>query len=588
MGFDPKAMAEQLLADCGPNAGEGLDQAELERALSEAYAQGRATAYCLPDQEDSTIHELFFRVLMQSLKDFIYFKDKESRFIALTSAHAAHFGKKPEDVIGKSDSDFFPEEFSSQKLADEQRIIETGEGWSDRIEHHFLNTSGEEKWALTSKHPWRDSSGQIAGTFGHSRDITAKIKAEKALEEQYRLLETLIDVLPCRIFIRDRKHCFRLLNAEYRRGLGIGSNAEVIGKRMTDLVKDPRAQALIEEDETIMRTGAKIMHRIEYDTSPVDQGKWLSVAKVPLRNIKGVIEGIVGVSFDISAQRETERRARAVGNELAQQNQRIESELSLARRLQVALATFRFPEVMPLAGGIEVHASYLYEPSEHLAGDFFQLATIDDHRFGAFVCDVMGHGVRSALVTAVIRGLIEEHRDEMRTPARFFSRLNNVLYRLAQDPDFPRFVTATFALFDTQNRTIELANAGHPPSLCHTIEAQRADGAHLHRLATHRDPALGLIENFSYRTTHCDLIVGATYLFYTDGLTEQRNPDGVEYGREGLEETLTHFPPQSPEEMIAHLRHALERHSQADVFDDDVCALALTVGKATTKEASPA
>lgn len=581
MDFDPKKIADQLVGETKADSSATVDRSELERALSEAFSQGRASAYSLPDREDSSIHELFFRVLMSSLKDYIYFKDKDSRFIAVSAAHAKHFGLSNKEVIGRSDADFFPEEDSKQKREDEAKIIESGEGWSDRVEHHFLTSAGEERWALSSKHPWKDSSGNIAGTFGHSRDITAKVKVENALEEQNRLLETLIDVLPCRIFIRDRDHRFQLLNAEYRRGLGSASNEEVIGKRMTDLSDDPKAKALIEEDETIMQTGASIMQRIEFDTSPVDHGKWLSVAKVPLRNIDGDIEGIVGVSFDISGQREAEQRARAFGNELAQQNQQIESELALARRLQVALATFRFPEVLPLADGNEVHAAYLYEPSEHLAGDFFQLITIDEHRFGAFICDVMGHGVRSALVTAVIRGLIEEHRNEMGTPAGFFSKLNKVLFRLAQDPDFPRFVTATFALFNTKEGTIELVNAGHPPSLCNLNSTPASGEGRLRRLATQRDPALGLIEKFAYRTTVSKLEVDASYLFYTDGLTEQQNPAGIEFGREGLEKTLQSIEPPSPEQMIVDLRRALEKHANNTVFDDDVCAMALSVLKSS-------
>ena len=321
MQFDPSAVADQLLREKPGGDTSGLGRAELVHALNEAFACGKAAAQTPPELgEVGSMKEHFFDVLMESLNDFIYFKDRESRFIAMSQAHAKHFGVTPDEAVGRSDVDFFSEADAVQKRADEQAIVRTGKGWRDRVEHHTLNASGEERWALTSKHPWLDREGKIGGIFGHTKDITDKIQAERALEEQNQLFETLIDVLPCRIFIRDREHRFQLLNAEYRRSLGVKTNAEVIGKRLSELFDDPRSTALIEEDEIVMTTGARIMHRIEFDTSPVELGKWLSVAKVPLRNREGKIEGIVGVSFDVSAERQADQRARAANNELALQN----------------------------------------------------------------------------------------------------------------------------------------------------------------------------------------------------------------------------------------------------------------------------
>lgn len=572
MGLELESIVEALLT---PNDGAppaALDREQLTQALRNAYEQGQREAKPV-EGLDPSLEVIFFRELMKFIPDFVYFKDAQSRFLTLNPAHAAHFGLPIEEIVGKTDHDFFIKEDADKKFADEQKIIKTGKGFAPRLEHQ-VKANGEEMWALSTKHPWHNAKGEICGTFGHSRDVTAKTHTEQAFAKQHRLLQILINVLPCRIFVRDREHRFRLINEEYRRNLGFESMAEVIGKRFEDILGEGNIAAIEDEDETIMVTGVPVLRRVEYDISPVSRGKWVSISKVPLRGADGHIEGIVGVAFDISAQKEAEAHVRATGKELAAKNEQIESELALARKLQIALATFSFPSELNLGDGVKVRAAYLYEPSEHLAGDFFQLLQIDDHCFAAFICDVMGHGVRSALVTAVLRGLIEENREELRSPKDLFSRINRVLFRLAKDPDFPRFVTAALAVFDTRAGSIRLVNAGHPPTLLF-----REDDAkeHLHQLPVHRDPALGLIENFSYRVSEIPIASHCSYIFYTDGILEQPNEKGFEFGREGIFSALEALKPGDPEALIHRLEQSLIVYAGWTSFADDVCAMALSI-----------
>ncbi len=577
MEFDAKAAADALLREDGGTHSSAPDRERLEAALRAAYEQGCADCRRTTRPREASLHEIFFRELMQSIPDLIYFKDSESHFLAVNPAHAASFGRTPEELIGKSDFDLFKEDDAHQKFEDEQEIIRRGEGFAPRVEHEF-KSDGSESWALSTKHPWRDTTGAIRGTFGLSRNITEQTIAERALAEQHELLETLVDVMPCRIFVRDREHRFRLVNDQYRRSLGATSKEEVIGLRFCEIVEDPRTKAIMDEDETVMRTGVPILNRVDFDTSPIEVGKWFSLSKVPIRNLRGEIEGIVGVAFDISPQKQAEARARVVTEELAHKHLQIERELALARKLQVALATFRFPEQLTVSPRQEVRAAYLYEPSEHLAGDFFQLFPLDDHCFAAFICDVMGHGVRSALVTAVIRGLLEENRGDLTSPARLFERINQVLFRLAQDPDFPRFVTAVLAFFDTQSGHLEVVNAGHPPPLCLAPrEEALPPEERVTEVDAHRNPALGLIEHFAYRSTRLQLRENASYLFYTDGLLEQEGENGQEFAQDGIRETLLNTPTNKPNQLIQYLRVALAAHAGNQSFADDVCAMALSV-----------
>lgn len=111
--------------------------------------------------------------VMESTTDHIYFKDTESRFVHINRALALFFGlKDPEDAVGKWDFDFFPREAAEQKFQDERHLMETGAPVIDKVE--FQETpKGERRWVLTTKMPLRNFDGQIIGSFGSSRDITA-------------------------------------------------------------------------------------------------------------------------------------------------------------------------------------------------------------------------------------------------------------------------------------------------------------------------------------------------------------------------------------------------------------------------------
>jgi sigma-B regulation protein RsbU (phosphoserine phosphatase) len=572
MGFNLEETLEALLAPDENGEPKRLDRAGLESALQGAFKAGKKEfKEQLAQEPPLEVH--FFQELMQSLPDYVYFKDTESRIIISNPAHAAHLGLPIEEVVGKTDHDFFEPANAQRKREDELQIMRLGKGFdAPRLDR--IRFAGEaDRWSLSSKHPWYHPDGSLGGTFGISRDVTAEIQAERALAEQHRLIQTLVNILPCRIFIRDREHRFRLINNEYRRFFGYKRDEEIIGKRFGDLVEHGRLSTIEDEDETIMRTGVPVISRSEFDSSPVAQGRWLSISKVPLRSREGTIEGIVGVAFDISAQKQTEAEARSARRRLAISNEQIETELALARRLQIAFATFRFPEILPLANGFQVDSAYLYEPCEHLGGDFFQLIQVSPHVVATFVCDVMGHGVRSALVTALLRGLIEEKRAILTRPDQLFTQINSILNRLAQDPDFPRFVSATLAVFDTQSGTVQLVNAGHTPILCCPTHASSGQ---IESLPARRNPALGLLPDIQYRIAEVPLRSDCSYILYTNGLLEEANGDHLEFGLEGLNEALANAATIEPKGLIAELHKHLTAHIGKPFFSDDICVMALS------------
>lgn len=122
--------------------------------------------------------------LMDNIPDHIYFKDLESRFIRVNRAMAGRFGlAEPAGAVGKSDFDFFTAEHAKQAFADEKEIVRSGNPMVDREEKETW-PDGSVTWVSTTKQCLRGKQGEILGTFGLSRDITARKAAEEALEEK--------------------------------------------------------------------------------------------------------------------------------------------------------------------------------------------------------------------------------------------------------------------------------------------------------------------------------------------------------------------------------------------------------------------
>ncbi len=133
--------------------------------------------------------QYFMQTLMDYLPDHIYFKDAASRFMRISRSMAKSFGlNDPASAVGKSDFDFFTTEHARPAYEIEQRIIQTGEPILN-LEERETWPDRPDTWALTSKFPLWDRQGNVIGTFGISRDITAQKHAEMALQEAYREIE---------------------------------------------------------------------------------------------------------------------------------------------------------------------------------------------------------------------------------------------------------------------------------------------------------------------------------------------------------------------------------------------------------------
>lgn len=139
------------------------------------------------ENPDAQLDRVIANAFLGSLPDLLYFKDRESRFVAVSKSKAARHGLLPADLVGKSDADFFSEKHAARARTDEAGVIATGIPILGKTEQ-ITWPDGRIGWVESSKLPLRDDEGEIIGTFGLSRDITEEKDIELQLEKAHRAL----------------------------------------------------------------------------------------------------------------------------------------------------------------------------------------------------------------------------------------------------------------------------------------------------------------------------------------------------------------------------------------------------------------
>jgi len=150
----------------------------------------------------SDLERLCMRNLLDTPGERVFFKDLDSRFLLVSRSFCEMHGmSSAEQVLGKSDFDFFSSEHATQAYEDEQQIIRTGQPVLAKVERETFHDRPD-AWVSTTKLPLRDENGRIMGTFGISRDVTAQVVAEQALA--YQALHDSVTGLPNRVALMDR------------------------------------------------------------------------------------------------------------------------------------------------------------------------------------------------------------------------------------------------------------------------------------------------------------------------------------------------------------------------------------------------
>src|SRR3989304_7673205 len=188
-----------------------------------------------------------FQNLINNIPDHIYIKDRKGRFILVKKAAANFLGKKPKDLIGKTDFDFFPEEKSKEYLNDDMQVMKKEKPVSDIIEK--LTYSGKEFWISGSKIPWYGKNRKVMGIMAISRDITRRKQLEDdLLTREKNLFGSLMDNITESIFYKDLNSRFIRINRACAEKFGLKNPEEAIGKTDFDFFSEEHAKQAYEDE----------------------------------------------------------------------------------------------------------------------------------------------------------------------------------------------------------------------------------------------------------------------------------------------------------------------------------------------------
>ncbi len=273
--------------------------------------------------------------------------------------------------------------------------------------------------------------------------------------------------------------------------------------------------------------------------------------------------------------------------DLASKTAEVNRDLQMAREFQEALLPHKYPLVPsathPAAVALEFH--HIYLPASSVGGDFFDVLKLSDHRAGIFVADVMGHGARSALVTAILRALLQNLAFDTDDPAQFLARLNEHFHDIVRESEDTIFVSAFYLIIDTETATATYASAGHPSPFI----ANRASRQVIPLIENLKcNPALGLLPGASYSKWTRAIKAGDIFLLFTDGVHEAYNPAGEEFGLERLREAIAAELPRSGRNLSQSLVDTVHAFIQPETPADDICLVGVEVMAAPVRFVSAA
>ncbi|MDQ3193573.1 MAG: PP2C family protein-serine/threonine phosphatase [Bacteroidota bacterium] len=241
---------------------------------------------------------------------------------------------------------------------------------------------------------------------------------------------------------------------------------------------------------------------------------------------------------------------------------RMKKELNYAREIQLSM----LPESNATIGEIQISAASL--PASEVGGDYFDYFKISENEIGFFICDVSGHGVASGLLLSGLRSCMHLVLEDHSNPKEVIEKLNRMI-RKTQSRKM--FVTAIFAIVDTEKNKCMLFNAGHLPPYKISGESKEIFKIKKHGVA------LGAMNNVEREgdanEVMFDFRKGDKLILYTDGVNEAMDQNKSEYGLDNLELYLNNNVDKKTNDLLNGLIQDIRRFTNNSVQRDDLTLL---------------
>lgn len=240
--------------------------------------------------------------------------------------------------------------------------------------------------------------------------------------------------------------------------------------------------------------------------------------------------------------------------------ERIESELSIARDIQMGMLPKIFPPY-PDRNDVDLHA--ILKPAKEVGGDLYDFY-MDGNRLYFLIGDVSGKGVPASLFMAITRSLFRTLSHQVLSPAKIVTEMNN---SISDNNESNMFVTLIVGILDLETGVMKLCNAGHnPPILIHPDK-------HVSFLEFPTQIFVGVIEDFTYADAEITLEKGSKLFLYTDGITEAENIEKELYGDDKLLEVLAANASSNVRTTVDVIVSSIADHVKEAEASDDLTIL---------------
>jgi len=465
-------------------------------------------------------------------------------------------------MLGYTLADLEPTTRAWQKLIhpdDKARLRDSmvahlkGESPAYEEEVRMRSRSGEWHWILSKgKVVVRDASGWALRATGTHQDITLRKEAEEALRVSQELFRLMYEESPLGLVLCAMDGSFVQANRAFLNIVGY-TEEEIRTLRHSDI--SPARFAVVDADQldAMRETGRYGPNEKRYLRK---SGEYVSV----LLNAC-LVEGADGKEYiwsiveDISGRKAAER---AIADARAY-------EREIETRIEETLLRGRPPAHLD---GVEIAAVTV--PNQHMDGDFAEFIPLNPRCFDVLVGDVMGKGIFAALVSAGAKSrflhalssqLAHARRDDYPTPAALVGAVHRDITRQLIDLDC--FLTLSYARFDLAAGRVTYVDCGHTKP----IRYRPSDNAWAFLQGD--NVPIGFLETETYLEYQVDLQPGDLFVFYSDGLTETRDPEGNFFGVERLQQAIQLHASLEPAALTRKIVERVAQFSGMETPGDD-------------------
>ena len=417
------------------------------------------------------------------------------------------------------------------------------------------------------------------GTKDHLSFFVRDMTLRKEQEDRLRTGNTALQNASSGIIILGLSGQIEYWNPAFLSFFALTDVQQVEGHDLREFLCEPE-----KADEVISSTASGQTWSGELEMKRADGATFFGQVSVAANlNADGEQVGMVLSVLDVTPQKYAQQQLQTYAAELGEKNSQMQEDLNIASELHRAFLPYDF-QVFPLDAPPEqvlLRMRNLYCPSGTIGGDFFDIRALSEHEVAVFISDVMGHGIRSALVVATIRGLLEQLRPLAGDPGALMTHLNATYTTLfKQIGGNVIFSTALYAVINTRTGLVRYANASHPRPYILRRQEARCELAALP--TSRRSAALGILPETIYATSEFRLAPSDLLLLYTDGLSEVESPSGELYETSRFSEAMLGQLQSPAEELLDRLVADAKVFSGREIFEDDVCLVAVELVRLAT------